>query len=74
VTFPKPAGIAGYEEAVKRVCRKVCTLIDHDIRVVILSDRCLGAERVPLSMLVTVGAVHHYLIRNKKRGRVALIA
>lgn len=74
ITFPKETGVAGYEKALDSVCRQVATLIDHDVRVVVLTDRAVSADRLPMSMLASIGAVHHHLIRNKKRGRVALIA
>ena len=40
---------------------------------VVLSDRGVSAERVPVSSLLAVGAVHHHLIRQAKRTRIGII-
>lgn len=73
ITFLKSEGVAGYEAALDRVCAEVSHAISENIRVVVLSDRAVSAERVALSSLVATGGVHHHLVRNKQRSKVALI-
>lgn len=73
ITFDKSEGVAGYQGALDRVCAEASQAIAENIRVIILSDRNVGADRVPLSALVATGGVHHHLIRNKQRSKVALI-
>ena len=38
-----------------------------------MSDKATSATRVPISALIATGAVHHHLVRQKQRSKVALI-
>lgn len=73
ITFPKQEGLPGYQLALERVCMEAAQAIDDGIKVIILSDRATGSERVPLSALVACGGVHHHLVLQKKRAKVALM-
>ncbi|KAF8905962.1 NADPH-dependent glutamate synthase [Gymnopilus junonius] len=73
ITFPKTEGLPGYRRALERVCSEASQAIDDGIKVIILSDRAIGPDRVPLSALVACGGVHHHLIGQKKRSKVALM-
>ena len=39
----------------------------------VLSDRAIGPDRLPLSALVACGGVHHHLVLQKKRAKIALM-
>ncbi len=43
------------------------------MKVVILSDRATSSGRVPLSALIACGGVHHHLVLQKKRAKIALM-
>jgi len=73
ITFDKTEGTAGYEATIDRVCKEASKAVDDKVRVVILSDRNVGAGRVPASALAACGAVHHHLIATKQRSRIALL-
>jgi glutamate synthase (NADPH/NADH) len=73
ITFPKTEGLPGYQLALERVCSEASQAIDDGIKVIILSDRDVGASRVPLSALIACGGVHHHLTLHKKRAKVALM-
>jgi len=73
ITFPKEEGLPGYQIALERVCSEASEAIDNGIKVIILSDRNTGPDRVPLSALVACGGVHHHLVLQKKRAKVALM-
>ncbi|KAI0065492.1 NADPH-dependent glutamate synthase [Artomyces pyxidatus] len=73
ITFPKEEGLPGYKIALDRVCSEATQAIDDGIKVIILSDRATGPTRVPLSALVACGGVHHHLVMQKKRAKVALM-
>jgi glutamate synthase (NADPH/NADH) len=73
VTFPKAHGIPGYSGAIDRICEETSKAIEDGVKVIILSDRAVGPSRVPLSAIVACGAVHHHLIQNKERAKVALM-
>ncbi|OBZ75427.1 putative glutamate synthase [NADPH] [Grifola frondosa] len=58
--------------ALERVCSEATQAIDDGIKVIILSDRETGPTR-PLSALIACGGVHHHLVSQKKRAKVALM-
>ena len=51
-----------HRQILDRICDEAETAIDDGYSLVILSDRNVGPERVPLSALLACGAVHHHLI------------
>ncbi len=73
ITYDKGEGILGYENTLDRVCSETSQAIRDGYRVVVLSDRAVSADRVAISSLVACGGVHHHLIRNKERSRIALM-
>jgi glutamate synthase (NADPH/NADH) len=73
ITFPKAHGIPGYRGAIERICEEATKSISDGVKVIILSDRNIGPDRVPLSALVACGAVHHHLVATKKRAKIALM-
>ncbi|KAI8586136.1 hypothetical protein BDZ88DRAFT_311821 [Geranomyces variabilis] len=73
ITFPKNEGVAGYLAALDRVCSEVSQAIHDGLKIAVLSDRTVSSDRVPLSALVALGGVHHHLIRNKLRSKIALV-
>ncbi|TPX38007.1 glutamate synthase (NADH) [Synchytrium microbalum] len=73
ITFPKSEGPIGYLRALTRVCNEVSAAIENGFKVAILSDANIAADRVPLSAGVAMGGVHHHLIRNKTRTKIALL-
>jgi glutamate synthase (NADPH/NADH) len=73
LTFPKDEGLPGYEKALDRVCFEATLAIEDGMKVIILSDRATSPTRVPLSTLVACGGVHHHLVLQKKRAKIALM-
>jgi glutamate synthase (NADPH/NADH) len=73
LTFPKDEGLPGYKKALDRVCNEATQAIEDGMKVIILSDRATSPTRVPLSTLVACGGVHHHLVLQKKRAKVALM-
>ncbi|MCE9556667.1 MAG: glutamate synthase large subunit, partial [Planctomycetes bacterium] len=73
ITFPRTEGAAGMSAALDRICAEAEQAIDDGYALVVLSDRAIGADRVPLSALLATGAVHHHLVRQAKRTRIGLI-
>ena len=43
------------------------------MNIIILSDRNLGAERVPMPALLATAAVHHHLVREGTRLQIGLV-
>ncbi|THG99219.1 hypothetical protein EW026_g3099 [Hermanssonia centrifuga] len=73
ITFPKEQGLPGFKLALERVQSEAMQAIEDGIKAIILSDRETGPTRVPLSALVACGGVHHHLVSQKKRAKVALM-
>ena len=71
--FPPGGGGEGLREAIEQVCKEVDRLIDSGVWAIILSDRDLGPDRVPIPSLLITAAVHHHLVRTRNRTRVGLI-
>jgi glutamate synthase (NADPH) large chain len=59
--------------ALIRISRETERAISEGYSLVILSDRNAGPERVPISALLAVGAVHHYLVQRAKRTQVGIV-
>src|SRR5690606_30364473 len=57
----------------ERLCKEALAAVDEGIRVLVLSDRAMDHQRVPVPALMATGAVHHDLIRQHKRMRVSLV-
>jgi len=73
ITFPQSEGTAGVATALDRICAQAEAAIDDGYSLVVLSDRGISAERVPVSSLLACGAVHHHLVRKAKRTRIGII-
>ncbi|KAI9323593.1 hypothetical protein BX666DRAFT_2022321 [Dichotomocladium elegans] len=73
ITFSKDEGVQGYVQALERVCNEVSSLIEDGYKGVVLSDRAVSQDRVAISSLIASGGVHHHLVRNKQRSRIALM-
>jgi glutamate synthase (NADPH/NADH) large chain len=72
-TWARSEGAAGLEPALKRIAAECERAVDEGYALVVLSDRAVSKDRVPVSALLSIGAVHHHLVRNSKRTRVGLI-
>lgn len=73
ITFPKTDGLLGYTATIEHITQLASDSIEQGKKILILSDRNLGPQRISISSLVAVGAIHHHLIRNKQRSQVAII-
>ncbi|XP_046666504.1 glutamate synthase [NADH] [Homalodisca vitripennis] len=73
VTFAKEEGPEGLEKTLNRVCDEAAKAARDGYQLIVLSDRKAGANRVPVSMLLALGATHHHLIEERQRMKVGLI-
>ncbi len=72
-TFPVSSGRAGLEEAVQRICDEAADSVDSGCHVIILSDKGISMERSPVPSLLSCSAVHHHLVKTKKRLATGII-
>jgi len=73
ITYEKSEGEAGLTRALDRICTEATQAINNGFSLLILSDRNISAERVPVSALLATGAVHHHLVSQHERTRIGLI-
>ena len=73
VTYAKEEGEAGLEATLERITGQAEKAIADGYALIILSDRNAGRERVPVSILLALGAVHHHLIRSAKRAQIGIV-
>jgi glutamate synthase domain-containing protein 2/glutamate synthase domain-containing protein 1/glutamate synthase domain-containing protein 3 len=73
ITWPAAEGPEGMERALARVCERAQDAIAEGTNIVILSDRDVGPDRVPIPSLLATGAVHHHLVREGTRLRAGLV-
>ena len=73
ILFPADKGEDGLKKALDELCQKASTAIENGATILILSDRGMDAENVPIPSLLATGAVHHHLLRKLTRTRVGLV-
>jgi glutamate synthase (NADPH/NADH) large chain len=73
ITFGRSEGRAGLVAALERICREAEEAIDQGYSLIVLTDRAISQDRVPVSTLLACGAVHHHLIRQSKRTQIGII-
>jgi glutamate synthase (NADPH/NADH) large chain len=73
ITYERKAAPGGLEKAIDRICAEAERAIDDGYAMIVLSDRAVGPERVPVSALLACGAVHHHLVARAKRTRLGLV-
>ena len=73
ITFPVDSGRDGLVAALDRICAEASAAIADGYSLVVLSDRNVDVDHVPISSLLAVGTVHHHLNREESRTRIGLI-
>jgi len=73
ITYPRSEGDAGLRPAIDRICREATEAIRDGFSLVVLSDRAIGPDRVPICSLLATGAVHHALVRQELRTRIGIV-
>src|ERR1700722_6572814 len=73
ITYPVKKGAAGMSDALKRLCERAESAVHGRYNIIILSDRMVGPDRIPIPALLATAAVHHHLIRKGLRTSVGLV-
>ncbi|MFM8646195.1 MAG: glutamate synthase large subunit, partial [Methylocystis sp.] len=73
ITYDAPKGADGMREALKRLCERAEEAVSGRYNIIILSDRMVGPDRIPIPALLATAAVHHHLIRKGLRTSVGLV-
>ncbi len=61
------------QQGIETLCATVEKKVDDGFSVVIISDRGVDAQQAPIPALLATSAVHHHLVKRKKRHLTALI-
>src|SRR5580698_6032236 len=72
-TWPASEGAEGMERALERVCREATDAVLADYTILVLSDRAVGPDRIPIPALLATAATHHHLIRQGLRTSTGLV-
>ena len=73
ITYATNSGKAGLTHALDDICAQASQAIADGYSLIILSDRSVSAEYVPISALLAVGAVHHHLVADECRTQIGLV-
>ena len=73
ITYASSSGAEGMAVALDRLCSRADQAVSGGYNIIILSDRLLGADRIPIPALLACAAVHHHLIRTGLRTSVGLV-
>ena len=73
ITWPAAEGADGIGPALGRLCAEVTEAVEAGHNILILSDRAVSAERVPIPALLATSAVHHHLIRQGLRTKTGIV-
>ncbi|MCA9059038.1 MAG: glutamate synthase subunit alpha, partial [Planctomycetaceae bacterium] len=73
ITYPRSEGADGLRLALDRICREARDAIQAGYSLIVLSDRRISEDRVPVSSLLATGTVHHHLVRHEERTRIGLL-
>ena len=71
--FPVKEGVDGFKKAFQNMLENAERAVDEKKNFIILSDRNISEEMVPIPSLLSVAAVHHHLIKLKKRMQIGII-
>ena len=72
-TWPAAEGPEGLAVAVARICAEASAALASGDNVLILSDRGISSDRVPIPSLLAVSAVHNHLVRDGTRLQTGLV-
>ena len=73
ITYDAHAGVSGLMSSLERMCSEATQAIDEGYKLIVLSDRAVSKDRIPLSSLLAVGTVHHHLVATHARTRIGLL-
>ena len=71
--FPVKEGLAGFEKAMDRMLAEAEAAVDEKKNYILLTDKVVSEDLCPIPSLLAIAAVHHHLIKAKKRMQVGII-
>jgi glutamate synthase (NADPH/NADH) large chain len=71
--YPADSGATGMEAAIDHLCKQAEQAVRDHFNIVILSDRDLNEQHIPIPALLATSAVHQHLIREGLRVETGLV-
>ena len=71
--FSEGEGENKLEASLEALCHQASKAVSQGHNIIVLSDRGVGIERVPIPALLATSAVHHHLIREGTRTKVGIV-
>jgi len=71
--YPVVQGAAGMKPALSQLCALAEKAVRDGYNILVLSDRAVDADQVPIPALLAVAAVHHHLVRMGLRTASGLV-
>jgi glutamate synthase (NADPH) large chain len=71
--FDANKGAEGLKSAVDQLCIDAEKAVDEGKNYIILSDRGVDQDKAPIPSLLAVSAVHHHLIKTRKRMQIDIV-
>ena len=73
ITYPVKLGAEGMGDTLGKLADRAEGAVKGGYNIIILSDRMMGPDRIPIPALLATAAVHHHLIRKGLRTSVGLV-
>jgi glutamate synthase domain-containing protein 2/glutamate synthase domain-containing protein 1/glutamate synthase domain-containing protein 3 len=73
ILFPASEGAGALAGAMDNVCNQVAAAVQEGASIIVLSDRGVDRDNVPIPALLATSAVHHHLIRLGIRTQCGLV-
>jgi glutamate synthase (NADPH/NADH) large chain len=73
ICYAADLGAAGMEAALDKLCAQAEQAVNEGYNILILSDRSVSAERLPIPALLATAAVHQHLVRSGLRTESGLV-
>src|SRR5271166_4949742 len=73
ITYPVELADHGMKFMIDRLCDRAEQAVVGGYNIIVLSDRMVGPDRIPIPALLATAAVHHHLIRKGLRTSVGLV-
>jgi len=73
ITWDAPVTLFHLKAALERIRMEATEHVLQDINILILSDRAVSTDRIPMPALLALSAVHHKLVRQGLRMQVGLV-
>ena len=73
VVFPTTEGVKGLDARMNDIFEQVDRCIGEGVSILIISDREVSRDNIPIPSLLACAGIHHHLIRQGTRARVSLV-